>query len=171
MEKGGGKIKELAITMNLMSENDLIEFAKKFGTGLRRGDLIFLEGELGSGKTTFVKGLALSIDIDMNMVSSPTFTILNIYSGKLKIYHMDLYRLNNIDEFIEAGLEEFLYPKDGVTIIEWPGIIESTWKDGFLKVKIEFIDNMMRKLMITFKGKNYEKRFLRGDFYENIKNR
>jgi tRNA threonylcarbamoyladenosine biosynthesis protein TsaE len=171
MEKGGGKIKELAITMNLMSENDLIEFAKKFGTGLRRGDLIFLEGELGSGKTTFVKGLALSIDIDMNMVSSPTFTILNIYSGKLKIYHMDLYRLNNIDEFIEAGLEEFLYPKDGVTIIEWPGIIESIWKNGFLKVSIEFIDNTSRRLSITFKGKDYEERFLRGDFYENIKNR
>jgi tRNA threonylcarbamoyladenosine biosynthesis protein TsaE len=171
MEKGGGKIKELAITTNLLNENNLIKFAKRFGKVLEKGDLIFLEGEIGSGKTTFVKGLALSLDIDMDIVSSPTFTILNIYSGRFKMYHMDLYRLKDIDEFIEAGLEEFLYPKDGVTVIEWPGIIESTWKDGFLKVKIEFIDNMMRKLMITFKGKNYEKRFLRGDFYENIKNR
>lgn len=100
-----------------------VELSKRFSAGERVG----LAGELGSGKTRFVRGVARGIGA-RGHVKSPSFTIINIYEGgRLPLYHMDLYRINKIEEFHSAGLEEYIYGK-GISVIEWaerlPELIE-----------------------------------------------
>ncbi|MBI5810911.1 MAG: tRNA (adenosine(37)-N6)-threonylcarbamoyltransferase complex ATPase subunit type 1 TsaE [Deltaproteobacteria bacterium] len=93
---------------------------------LKKGDTIALIGELGSGKTRFVRGVARGLGAK-GRIKSPSFTIINIYGhGRLPLYHIDLYRIGREDEFFSAGLEEYIYG-DGVSIIEWadrlPGLV------------------------------------------------
>ncbi len=91
---------------------------EKFGRAARQGWVIGLSGELGAGKTQFVKGLAHGLGISTR-VHSPTFTLATQYSGgRLDLFHLDLYRLESPAQILSAGLEEFLQP-DGVTVIEW----------------------------------------------------
>jgi len=85
---------------------------------LRPGDIVCLSGELGSGKTTFVKGVARGLGIAGEKVNSPTFVLLNIYDGRCPLYHFDFYRLESSAEIQAVGCEEFLYG-DGISLIEW----------------------------------------------------
>ena len=89
-----------------------------FSAGLCAGAVVGLVGELGAGKTRFVRGMAMGLG-SKGFVKSPSFTIVNIYEGgRLPLYHMDLYRIGRADEFYEAGLEEFIYGA-GISVIEW----------------------------------------------------
>lgn len=91
---------------------------ERFSAGLSEGSVVGLVGELGSGKTCFVRGVARGIGVK-GYVKSPSFTIVNIYGGgRLPLYHIDLYRVNAANEVFEAGLEEYIYAK-GISIIEW----------------------------------------------------
>jgi len=91
---------------------------ERFGRVAQSGWVLGLSGDLGAGKTQFVKGLARSLGIGAR-VHSPTFSLINVYEGgRLTLYHIDLYRLENIDQILAAGLEEYLQPA-GVTAIEW----------------------------------------------------
>ena len=91
---------------------------ERWGRAARRGWVIGLSGDLGAGKTQLVKGLARGLDITAR-VHSPTYTLVNEYSGgRLRLFHLDLYRLETPDQILAAGLEEYLRP-DGVTVIEW----------------------------------------------------
>jgi tRNA threonylcarbamoyladenosine biosynthesis protein TsaE len=92
---------------------------KQIGQNLILGDVVLLFGNLGVGKTALVQGIALGLDIDPNYyVNSPTFTIINQYSAKTPIYHIDLYRIESFAEMDNLGLEEIIYGQ-GITIIEW----------------------------------------------------
>lgn len=105
------------------SEAETISIARRFAGSLRRGDIIALVGELGTGKTQFVKGICEAFRIRTH-VSSPTFVILNRYEGQdstggdLLLYHFDLYRVLSPEEIYDLGYEEFLYA-DGLSIVEW----------------------------------------------------
>jgi tRNA threonylcarbamoyladenosine biosynthesis protein TsaE len=91
---------------------------EQLGRAAQRGWVIALRGDLGAGKTQFVKGLARGLQIS-GRVHSPTFTLVNEYSGgRLKLFHLDLYRLETRDQVLSAGIQEFLQP-DGVSVIEW----------------------------------------------------
>jgi tRNA threonylcarbamoyladenosine biosynthesis protein TsaE len=91
---------------------------EKIGRAAKRGLVIALSGDLGAGKTQFVKGLARGLEISAR-VHSPTFTLVNEYGGgRLKLFHLDLYRLETAEQILSAGIEEFLSP-DGVAVIEW----------------------------------------------------
>ncbi|HCJ01792.1 MAG TPA: tRNA (adenosine(37)-N6)-threonylcarbamoyltransferase complex ATPase subunit type 1 TsaE [Clostridiales bacterium] len=104
------------------TREDTIEVAKEFATKLQGGDVVLLSGELGAGKTTFTKGIALALGVT-EPVTSPTFTIIKEYQGKeLALYHMDMYRLSG--DLTELGLEEYLGKKDGVCVIEWCAVEE-----------------------------------------------
>lgn len=92
--------------------------AALLGGIVRPGAVLLLEGDLGAGKTTFVKGLAQGMGIDPDDVRSPTFTLIHEYEGDMSLYHFDAYRLADAEEFIELGAEEYL-SSDGVTAIEW----------------------------------------------------
>lgn len=96
--------------------------ANKLVTHLKPGQIIALEGDLGAGKTAFVRFLVDALGGDINQVSSPTFALLHIYEGSLEIYHFDVYRFSDSNEFIEAGFEEYLYA-NGISIIEWAPLI------------------------------------------------
>ncbi|MBO5060323.1 MAG: tRNA (adenosine(37)-N6)-threonylcarbamoyltransferase complex ATPase subunit type 1 TsaE [Clostridia bacterium] len=105
------------------TENIAAAFAKT----LNGGDVICLNGDLGVGKTAFVQGLAKGLGVT-EYVSSPTFTIVNCYSGRLPVYHFDVYRINDADEMYEIGYEEYVYG-GGVSVIEWPELISDILPD------------------------------------------
>jgi len=130
------------------SEEDTINLGKKLGKLLKPGDLILLYGELGCGKTIFVKGLAESLEVDPDLyITSPSFSLINIYEGKYTIYHVDLYRLNT-PEVEDLGLWEYL--NNGVVIIEWADRLQENLKEEYIEIFFEFLDYTKRK--ITFVG-------------------
>lgn len=106
-------------TVQSNSPDDTIRIAKEFAQTVEPGDVICLEGNLGAGKTQFVRGFVQGVGLSGDVVSSPTFTIINEYEGELPIYHFDCYRLEDVKEAVEIGAEEYLYG-DGVCVIEWP---------------------------------------------------
>lgn len=99
------------------SVNDTYAFAKKVADKLKGGEVIILRGDLGAGKTTFTKGLAKALGVE-ETVTSPTFTYVKEYYGRLPLYHFDMYRVADADEVYELGLEEYFY-KGGVVVVEW----------------------------------------------------
>lgn len=101
---------------------DTFKLGKNLGAKAKKGDIYCLKGDLGVGKTVFTKGLAEGLDIKQN-ITSPTFTIVNIYEGRLPLYHFDVYRINEVEEMYEIGYEEMFFG-DGVCLIEWAEIIE-----------------------------------------------
>jgi tRNA threonylcarbamoyladenosine biosynthesis protein TsaE len=123
---------------------------EKFGRAAKHGTVFALSGELGAGKTQFAKGLARGLGISAR-VHSPTFMLVNEYGGvRLKLFHLDLYRLESREQILSAGIEEFLQP-DGVAVIEWAERLEDgRWKmeDGKIKrVKIEIVSESERKII------------------------
>ena len=104
------------------SAEDTFAFGKKMGEAAKPGDIICLDGDLGVGKTVFTQGFAKGLGID-DYVNSPTFTIVKEYYGRIPLYHFDVYRIGDPSEMEEIGYEDYFYGK-GVTIIEWPELIE-----------------------------------------------
>ncbi len=101
------------------SLEDTDRFANEYAATIREGDVICLYGDLGAGKTTFTKALCLALGF-AGEVTSPTFTLCNEYSGRMPIYHFDMYRLKSPSEAIDSGLDEILRAGNGVCIVEWP---------------------------------------------------
>jgi len=104
------------------SVEETVALAMKLGRMLQKGDNICLTGDLGTGKTAFTSGIAKALDID-GYITSPTFTIVNEYKGKLPLYHFDVYRIGSPDEMFETGYDEYING-DGITVIEWADLIE-----------------------------------------------
>ena len=130
------------------SPTETESLGEKFGRTATRGLVIALTGDLGAGKTQFVRGLARGLDI-ASRVHSPTFTLVNEYSGgRLKLFHLDLYRLETAHQILTAGIEEYLSP-DGVAVMEWAERIYDlrfTIYD-LKKVKIEILGETERKII------------------------
>ena len=100
---------------------ETFELAYAIGESLTESAVFLLQGDLGAGKTVFAKGIAAGLDIDPAEVNSPTFTLVNAHTGRMKFYHLDLYRLGgSTDEIYELGLAEMLDEPDAVIVIEWP---------------------------------------------------
>ena len=114
------------------SEEDTKSFAENFAKNLNKDSIIILTGDLGSGKTKFTEGILKYFGLE-NEISSPTFTIVNEYNAKdLNIYHFDLYRLEDYDEFYAMGGEEYLH--NGICIFEWGEMLESVLKKGYTRI-------------------------------------
>ncbi len=128
------------------SEKETEEAGFRFGCSLRRGDVVSLIGTLGAGKTVLAKGIARALGIDEAIVS-PTFTIVQEYEGKEKLYHLDLYRLSGEDEFESMGGEDFLYP-DGITLIEWAEKIGEMLPSDAYRVTVSILDDGSRDIEI-----------------------
>lgn len=116
------------------SPEETLKLATMIGTKLRAGDIIALNGSLGAGKTVFAKGIALALDIKEN-VTSPTYNIICEYSGNLPLYHMDLYRISDYDEFEMLGVDHLLFGK-GITVIEWSERIIDELPDSLITIDI-----------------------------------
>jgi tRNA threonylcarbamoyladenosine biosynthesis protein TsaE len=128
------------------------QFAEKLAQFLQPGDVIALEGDLGAGKTTFTKGLAKGLDIKKT-VNSPTFTIIKEYRGKLPLYHMDVYRVE--DSYEDLGFDEY-FEGDGVTVVEWAHLIDEQLPAQILTIYLYHEDQDNRKIVLVPKGKRYE---------------
>ncbi len=113
------------------------ELARSLAQLLQPGDVISLEAPLGGGKTTFVRGLATGLGVNEDEVSSPTFVIWQIYAGRLRLHHLDAYRLSSTEELEEIGLPETLAGQD-VVVLEWPGVAEPLLPGDRLHVRIEY---------------------------------
>ena len=115
------------------SEADTQALAARFAGGLKPGDVVLLHGDLGAGKSVFVRGAAGALGVTGAM-PSPTFTLMIPYEGRVKVIHFDLYRLSDPEEFYAAGLDEFV-GGDGVALIEWPEMAELD-PEGAIHVRI-----------------------------------
>ncbi|WP_445664237.1 tRNA (adenosine(37)-N6)-threonylcarbamoyltransferase complex ATPase subunit type 1 TsaE [Fodinibius sp. AD559] len=129
------------------SPNETIARGKEFVASLDAGAIVCLEGDLGAGKTHFVKGMAEGLGIESSEVSSPTFTLINEYDGDKLLYHFDCYRMESSREALEIGAEEYFYG-DGVTVIEWPERIASLIPPEAIWISIEAPDKNTRKFVI-----------------------
>lgn len=142
--------------MLLKTEQQTIKAGREFAAKLHDGDIVLLYGELGAGKTTFVKGIADFFGVKKN-ITSPTFALMNVYEVKfpkilkrvqddarhqtIKLVHMDTYRLKDERELIDIGIEDYLGRPDAICVIEWPEKINILLKNKqTLKVKFEHLD-------------------------------
>jgi len=138
------------------SPQDTINLAVQLTKQLKAGDIVLLEGELGAGKTTFVKGIAQGLKAKSDDVTSPTFVLMNIYKGQLPIYHFDLYRLGTPQELDSLNLDEYL-DADGVTIIEWPKRLGSHMPENMYWIEFKHKDENTREICISYPLKLQQK--------------
>jgi tRNA threonylcarbamoyladenosine biosynthesis protein TsaE len=130
------------------SEQETYEFARQLARSMSMPAHILLYGELGAGKTLFAKGLAEGFGVeDVDEVSSPTFTLINQYKGRVKIYHIDLYRIETgaIDSL---GLDEIFDDPNGAVIIEWAERLGSFETTGAVRVFLSYVDDRSRKIVV-----------------------
>lgn len=136
----------------------MLAFAEKLGRKIEAQDIIVLTGELGAGKTTFVKGLALGLDI-AQMIKSPTYTIVREYEGRLPLYHMDVYRIG--DDPDSFDMDDYLFG-DGVSVIEWGELLGKDLPDDYLEIVFDkYVDSFdtdaNRAISLIAHGERYEK--------------
>lgn len=128
----------------------LVESLKKDIQGC---NILAFTGELGAGKTTLIRNLLSSLGVDEEEVISPTFNYVNIYKPKLsqfkRIYHFDLYRINSVEEFLEAGFDEYLDDPDALVLIEWPQVIKSLLQKGVCWLNIDYEGSDKRKIFVS----------------------
>jgi tRNA threonylcarbamoyladenosine biosynthesis protein TsaE len=126
------------------SPSDTLDIGERIGRCSRVGDVFLLHGELGAGKTQFVKGLAKGLGVpDWEYVVSPSYTLLNTYGGRCSLCHIDLYRLEDVDAE-ELGIEEYL--DEGVVAVEWAE--KSSWWDDMIKVSIAVAGEEERRIIL-----------------------
>lgn len=135
----------------IRNENETRNFGIQLGNRLKKGDIVCLTGDLGTGKTTLAKAIAEGLLVE-EAVTSPTFAIIHEYAGRIPVYHFDVYRINDIDEMYELGYEEYFFG-DGVCIVEWADIIRELIPEGSIFINIEY-------------GKNEDERIYRIANYE-----
>lgn len=138
------------------SYKETLSLGEKFAKVLKKGDIVCLFGELGVGKTAFVKGLAKGLRLKKAHVHSPTFTLLNVYEGKTPLYHFDLYRITS-SELFNLGYEEFFYGQ-GVTAVEWSERLEELMPAESWNVRLEHAGEDERKIFFSAKGEGLNKR-------------
>jgi len=120
--------------LHARSAEETVALGKAIGLCLRKGDVLALQGTLAAGKTTITKGIALGLGITEN-ITSPTFTLISEYTGKVRLYHMDVYRLDSTEDFINLGVDEMLYGQ-GVCIIEWSEKVMSELPPKTIRIRL-----------------------------------
>lgn len=139
------------------NEDETIELGKKIGALLRKGDIVCLTGDLGAGKTAITKAIAAEIGIE-DSVTSPTFTIVNQYYGKVNLNHFDVYRINHVEEMYDIGYEEYFYC-EAINIVEWANLIEELIPDEHIWIDIRIGENPLERIFtISSKDKTITKR-------------
>lgn len=136
------------IVSHCRSEAETEGLGAEFGKKLKPNAVVCFFGNLGAGKTTFIKGLARgAAEIPQEQVSSPTFVYLNIYNGSQTIYHFDLYRLQDSDEFLNMGFDDYFYA-GGISCVEWSEKIAPLLPENAVCVRIDFLSLQERKITI-----------------------
>lgn len=135
---------------------DTIKLGNQIGTYVNPGDILCINGDLGTGKTHLVKGIAEGLGIDES-ITSPTFNIVNEYHGRLKLYHFDVYRVNDPDEIAALGFDEYIFD-EAVSVIEWANFIMELIPKEHIEINIEKLpdsDQNWRRISINYIGDRY----------------
>ena len=133
------------------NENETMSVGAALAKTVGKGVVFTLIGDLGAGKTHFVKGFVKGLGCS-ELVTSPTFTLLNVYeAGKVPVYHFDMYRLESLEEAEELGFNEYFDLKslDGVVFVEWPSKVEGLIKCSHIEIKIEKLEDDKRKITVA----------------------
>ena len=125
---------------------ETILLGERIGKHLKPDDIVALSGCLGAGKTTLIQGIAKGLGVQ-NWVTSPTFTLINEFEGKLNLYHIDLYRIDNIDDAEDLAIEEY-FTKGGVTVIEWAEKIAPILPEKAIRIGIKIVSENERSFDI-----------------------
>lgn len=143
--------------MEIISYNteETMALGQRLAKTLPKQSILCLYGDLGSGKTTFVKGLAEGLGIESRLVNSPTFVLLNVYQGKRPLYHFDFYRLQSTEEIAAIGYDEFLYG-EGIAVIEWSERFGPFLPSEHLRLEFIFKNETERLIKIEAKGEKYK---------------
>ena len=136
----------------VINSEQTIELGKRIGEKLDCGDVVLLIGDLSAGKTTITKGIGLGLGIK-KVINSPTFTIVKVYSGRCPLYHLDLYRLDGINN--DFDLEEYI-EGDGVCVIEWPYQVSEILPDEYIKITLERTGDITRDIIVEAVGDRYD---------------
>lgn len=157
---------ELEIITQDVSETQAL--GRKIGKTLSTGMTISLSGDLGSGKTAFVQGLAQGLSVpESHYITSPTYTLINEYSGRLPLFHIDLYRISSAEAAEEVGFYDVLQPEN-VVAIEWPQIIASELPTDSITIHFEIQGEYRRKILIRAYGLMGKSVLQRLDIYPAI---
>jgi tRNA threonylcarbamoyladenosine biosynthesis protein TsaE len=134
-------------------EETTIKVGQIIGTHLERGTILTLTGDLGAGKTMFAKGIARGVGVKEH-ITSPTYTIVQEYNGRMPLYHFDTYRILDCDEMYDIGFDDYLYG-DGICIIEWPQRVKELLPPTCIDIRIERVnEEESRKIIIQLKDGN-----------------
>jgi len=142
------------LSFEIENAEKMVQLGESLGRLLREGSVVCLIGELGAGKTTLARGIARGLGIK-DYVTSPSFTIIKEYRGTFPLYHIDVYRLEDPEEVLYLGLEEYLFGS-GVTVIEWADRIQDYLPDSYLEVRMQREKGEKRLVLVSAKGKGYE---------------
>jgi tRNA threonylcarbamoyladenosine biosynthesis protein TsaE len=137
---------ELPIVSKIYFEEETKAIADNFAAELKGGEIIVLNGELGAGKTFFIKCVLRSLEIANG--SSPTFSLINEYSGKFKIYHFDFYRINNVNELYDIGFTDYLNDDKAIIFIEWGNLFPDILPEKRIEIEIEVFEDFSREIAI-----------------------
>lgn len=137
---------ELPFKTRVYSEGETVMLADQLAGILRSGDIVALNGQLGAGKTFFIKNLLRNFGVDY--VSSPTFAIVNEYSGSFYINHFDFYRINKVEELYDIGFEEYLIRENSITLIEWADMLPEMLPSRRLEINFTVNDDFSRDITI-----------------------
>jgi tRNA threonylcarbamoyladenosine biosynthesis protein TsaE len=148
------------------SPEETWRIGESLGRLLGRGDTICLYGDLGAGKTSFSYGIALGLEVKESYITSPTFTFVNEYQGRVPFYHIDLYRLKSAEELEGICFEEYL-DSDGATVIEWAERAEDELPGECLSVYLTYVNENSREIGLLAEGERYEK--LLDELRKNLK--
>ncbi|BBB92299.1 MAG TPA: tRNA (adenosine(37)-N6)-threonylcarbamoyltransferase complex ATPase subunit type 1 TsaE [Methylomusa anaerophila] len=149
------------MVVETVSPDTTFQFGQSLGRMLRAGDVVCLSGDLGAGKTLLTQGITTGLEVE-EIVTSPTFSLMNIYQGKdatgaaLNIYHFDFYRLESAAELIDIGFDEYL-SANGLIIIEWPDRFRDYFPDEYLWIEIQAHSDERRQLTLLGYGTRYKK--------------
>ena len=137
------------------SPEETKSLGKKIGKLLKQGNVVALIGNLGAGKTVIAKGLCSGLGVKEDYITSPTYTIINQYDGRIPVYHIDLYRLKNSKELYNLGWDEYIYGH-GACIIEWADRAAEMLSEEYLTVNLEVMGKDKRKITLQAKGDSYK---------------
>jgi tRNA threonylcarbamoyladenosine biosynthesis protein TsaE len=135
------------------SPEETQDFGKRLGKIARPGDVILLVGKLGAGKTCLTQGIAWGLSID-EYAASPSFVLVRELYGRLPLYHVDFYRLENLEEIAELGLDEYFYGK-GITVVEWAEKALELLPPENLLIEMEYVAETERRLRLKASGQRY----------------
>jgi tRNA threonylcarbamoyladenosine biosynthesis protein TsaE len=141
------------VKIHLENEEKTKDIGYKLGKLLDKKSILCLIGDLGAGKTTLTQSIAKGLEVD-DYITSPTFTIVNEYDGRIPLYHFDVYRIGSSDEMYDIGFDEYIN-SDGVCIIEWANLIEDILPDEYLYIDLKYKENG-REMILSAKGEKYE---------------